>query len=146
MYYRVHWPDCPPFAPENATSAPWGADTEPCPRCQGAGEVAEREHGDWGRQTGSMIECPECGGAGEVPVARLPGYSCCESAESLLEYFAARGGVDGETPVAIFRGKSVGTGPDGEPLVIPVGRTRWTTYAKLRAHVTRNRIAGVHGG
>jgi hypothetical protein len=126
MFWRVHHPDCPPFAPENASSAPWGQEETFCPRCRGRGYVV--------RPDGDELECHRCEGEGVVPVERVPGYSCCESREALVKYFQARGGLPEDTPVVVFSGRVVGHGPDGEPLVIPRmnrPRPRWFTWEKL---------------
>src|SRR5690606_11407414 len=61
------------------------------------------------------------------------GYSCCYSAEELLEYMRVHGVVTDDDPVVIFEGHRVGTGGDGEPLAGPSGRIRWTTIGALRA-------------
>ncbi|MFA6691468.1 MAG: hypothetical protein WCR98_05760 [Saccharofermentanales bacterium] len=124
MYYRVHRTDCPvPFDAEHAYSTPWGwqpGDTvtrqcncgywDKCPRCQGTGEYTE-----------------------EIDLVR--GFSCCESAEELIDYFEARGGCDDNQPVAIFEGDFTDSGSDNEPCVVPTKIVEWTTYAGLKRRV-----------
>jgi hypothetical protein len=126
MFWRVHHTDCPPFSPENASSAPWGQEEQICPRCNGAGYITRR---------GAEEDCPRCGGTGVVEAERVPGYSCCESREALVEYFEARGGLPENAPVVVFSGRVVGHGPDGEPLVIPRmnhPRPRWFTWGQIK--------------
>lgn len=50
---------------------------------------------------------------------REPGYSCCESADDLVEYFERDDCLDG--------------GEDGHPLVVPTEIVRWTTFGELLA-------------
>lgn len=124
-YYRVHWRDCPEFSPENAESCVWGTRGQDtfCSRCNGQGYLP------------SGRECPECGGTGVVEVRGREGYSCCESALKLYEYFNS-GGRDepaDDEPVVEFSGRCVGYGFDMEPLVIPdMKHVRWMTWAELR--------------
>ena len=67
------------------------------------------------------------------------GYSCCESADKLVEYFSHDDVMDPEDPevatlpVVEFEGDEVGTGADGEPLVVPSRVIRWTTYGEVWA-------------
>jgi len=63
---------------------------------------------------------------------RGAGYSCIAGPEGLVHYFESRGGALGER-VVIFMGEWIGSGPDGEPLVIPDDsvRARWTTFDHL---------------
>ncbi len=130
MFYRVHRNDIPAFSAENAFSSPWGEDiNQPCPKCEGTGEY-------FNSRMQTMRECPDCNGTGQVDI-RVRGYSCCESAEMLIRYFENRGGCEDNVPVVIFHGRQVGSGTDNEPLVVPAGRPRWTTYEALKAHVER---------
>jgi hypothetical protein len=118
-YYRLHTnPDAPTFSPENAWSAPWGAEWNQdgtktrCTRCL-PGEQ----------------DCPTCGGTGWDDASY--GYSACESAADLIAYATEHMIVGDNDAVVIFEGERVGTGFDGEPLAIPTGQARWTTWAEL---------------
>lgn len=122
MFYRVHRHGIPEFNADNAYSSPWGM--EYCPHCDGEGYIPWEDD----------RECPHCHGTGEPP--RQRGYSCCESSEDLVSYFESRGGCDDDVPVVIFSGEVVGTGEDGEPLVVPKSfpKPRWTTYKQIAKH------------
>lgn len=123
-FYRVHWEGSPEFSATNAWSALWGRTRS---------------------EDGSQTECPVCDGTGKVGGYEcdngcdegwedcMQGYSCCDSADELLAYFARHGEPTPDEPVVIFEGVRVGNGPDGEPLAIPTGGVRWTTYGALRA-------------
>lgn len=63
----------------------------------------------------------------------LYGYSCCYSAEDLIAYFARHGEPLGDDTVVVFEGQRVGTGFDGEPLAVPTGAVRHTTWAEFVA-------------
>lgn len=125
LYYRVHWRDCPPFAPENAKSIDWslrGQDT-PCPRCQGEGFIVRADYEE---------TCPECDGACVVEARPVEGYSCCESIEKLDAYFSARIIPDDPEVVIEFSGRLVGWGTDNEPLVVPdMHHVKYTTWGEI---------------
>jgi hypothetical protein len=126
-YYRLHGSDTPEFSAQNAWSALWG----------------EQFSAD-----GSRYKCRTCDGTGtaygEPCDARCddgwlyadPGYSCCETAADLLDYFDQHGIAADDDPVVVFEGERVGTGFDGEPLAVPTGDIRWTTIGALRAQAT----------
>lgn len=65
------------------------------------------------------------------------GYSCCRSADDLVEYFSWDDCMDPDDPevaslpVVEFEGEVVGEGIDGEPLVVPTEVVRWTTYGSI---------------
>ena len=135
-FWRAHYPDCPPFSPENASSAGWSETLSgECAVCGGSGDVeCTRCHGegcercDW---TG-FRPCATCEGDGKA--RRVEGYSCCTSRERLVQYFAGRGGLPDDCPIVIFTGRVVGFGQDGEPLVVPQmtrPRPRWTSWSTL---------------
>ncbi len=118
VYFRVHgawagFENLPCFCSKHAVSTsdgmPPGA---PCPACDGDGDINE---------------CIACGGTGKVQPKR--GYSCFRTAEELLERF---GDTDTTRDVVIFDGREVGTGVDGEPLVVPDGSVEvWTSLVEL---------------
>lgn len=120
-FFRVHTTALP-FSAENAWSGLWGADFSEdgsqsrCCHCDGSGEAFGEE-------------CKNCNGEGWEDC--LQGYSCCDSAEELLEYFQKHGHTNDDTPVVIFEGEYVGNGFDGEPLAVPTKVVRWTTFGEL---------------
>lgn len=156
IYWRVHWPSAPAFSPESASSAPWSDDRAICDACLGSGR----------RTRGTVAPCAACGGAFEprcqcggtgyvaevqdigacrrcrgtgrnLRYRRDRGYSCCESPEALVAYFASRGTVPDDLPVVAFAGRVLGAGMDGEPLVVPRlrPRPRWMAFSDVRAVV-----------
>lgn len=122
-FYRLHADTAPEFSAENAWSAAWGETFSTdgaryeCRSCDGAGEFLGEK-------------CNDCGGEGWIDAEA--GYSCCESAAELLAYFDQHCPADDTDPVVVFDGEIVGTGLDGEPLVIPTTVIRWTTVGQLR--------------
>lgn len=153
VFFRFHQADAPPFAADNAWSAPWGSEfsadgtTYRCPACDGTGEdrtepVCERCDGtgdDDGYTcrrcggTGEDTECHDCDGGGWAACDR--GYSCTRSAEELADYFQQHAGgapADDHGHVVVFEGEHVGDGCDGEPLAVPtrvVETLTWTQFA-----------------
>ncbi len=123
-FYRVHWEGSPEFSATNAWSALWGAT-----RSEDGSQTECRECDGTGASFGE--QCGSCDGEGWEDCAS--GYSCTDSADELLAYFSRHGEPADDEPVAIFEGTRVGTGVDGEPLAIPAGTVRWTTYGALRA-------------
>jgi hypothetical protein len=125
MFWRAHYPDCPEFSSENASSAPWSAEEESCTVCRGTGFITRNGYED---------ECPKCGGTGVTDIERQRGYSCCESRKALVRYFESRGGLPDDCPIVVFGGDIVGFGMDNEPLVVPrdFPRPRWTTWGRVR--------------
>jgi hypothetical protein len=124
-FYRLHDNDqAPAFSADNAWSGLWGADFSEggsrsrCPECEGTGE----SYGE---------KCRSCDGEGWHECQL--GYSCCDSAEALLEYFAD---TEDDAKVVVFAGERIGTGFDGEPLAVPTSEIRWTTLGQLRAELT----------
>lgn len=127
-FYRVHWTGSPTFGADNAWSALWGSARS---------------------EDGSRTECCECDGTGASygePCATCDGegwedcqygYSCCWSPADLIAYFGSpsRGEPLASDAVVVFEGQQVGTGCDGEPLAVPTGTVRWTTYGDLAASV-----------
>jgi hypothetical protein len=126
-YYRLHRADAPAFTADNAWSGLWGSTFSP---------------------DGSRTECGECDGAGVDDHGQpceagcdngwwdcYAGYSCCDTAEELLDYFTQHNPADDNDPVVIFEGEQVGTGFDAEPLVIPTTTIRWTTIGQLRKEI-----------
>ena len=137
-FYRVHWANRPAFSAENAWSLPWGCEMqEPCttcaglkqdwmdtgeilcPHCEGQGECDCCGGGECLRCKGAgVIECLHCEGTGLEPASR--GYSCCESAEALRDYFEQRLIPENcEAEVICFTGELQDYGLDGEALVVP---------------------------
>lgn len=124
VFYRAHRAGSPPFTADNAWSAPWG----------------ETFSAD-----GSRYECRTCDGTGVAYGERCDagcthgwfdadrGYSACNCAADLITYLDARGLPAPDDPVVVFTGTRVGTGTDGEPLVVPTTTIRWTTYGAIRA-------------
>jgi hypothetical protein len=106
----------------------WASPLVACPGCDGRGRLRHRLPGPTPAQP---EPCPHCEGRGFVTPQR--GYSCCWSADDLLVYFSGAR-LDDDEPVVIFSGEVVGTGADGEPLVVPAchPRPRWTTWGRLR--------------
>lgn len=151
MFYRVHETEIP-FSAENAYSAPWGTNGGTCGACSGKGEVPHWEPrsctdcGGWGGDNcgcnnGTVydlifIPCPYCDGTGTARILR--GYSCFDTPEKLVAYFALRD-PHNDAPVVIFAGDVVGKGPDGEMLVVPKQhpRPRWITWKQLAQTVSR---------
>jgi hypothetical protein len=122
-FYRLHRADTPEFSTGNAWSGPWGetfsADGSryECRTCDGTGEV-------FGEQ------CTDCDGEGWIDCD--PGYSCCHTADDLLDYFGQHCPAAADDPIVVFEGQQIGTGFDGEPLAIPTGSIHWITIAQLR--------------
>jgi hypothetical protein len=121
-YYRLHRSDALEFSASNAWSAAWGETfVSPgryeCRACDGTGEFLGEQ-------------CQDCAGEGVVDAD--PGYSCCDSAAELVEYFDQHCPADDSDPVVEFDGEYAGQGCDGEPLVVPTAVVRWTTFSKLR--------------
>src|SRR5690606_32882271 len=100
VFYRVHWAGCPPFAPEHAWSALWGAvrsedgtqtecgscvngqgPSRDCVFCGGDPEGCDR------CDDGQVTTCTVCDGTGWEDAAE--GYSCCDTPADLAEYFTA---------------------------------------------------------
>lgn len=118
MWYRVQRAELErvlPFSAKNAWSTP--VDCRPfCPHCTGTGLARD----------GGV--CRGCYGTG----ARAPvrGYSCWESSCRLVAYHLPHrraleaAGYRPMWEIIAFSGRRVGTGPDGEPLVVPT-TVRW---------------------
>jgi len=123
-YYRLHRDGLPTFGSDRAWSGPWGesysadGSAYECRTCDGTGE--------WLGEP-----CPDRCDDGWLPADR--GYSCCHGGRELVRYVVEHIGahIDDER-VVIFEGRQVGTGLDGEPLVIPTRVVRWTTVRDLR--------------
>ena len=109
IFYRVHPSDCPPFHATNAWSALWGSTRS---------------------EDGSQVECPACDGTSEdlgEPcldcddgwIDCVPGYSCCDTAQELIDYFTERSEPTADDAVIVFEGRQVDTGFDGEPTAVP---------------------------
>jgi len=108
VFYRVHSTEYPFDAEHAWSSSPGLARSED-------GSQYECEC----TITGTGWEgCEECDGTGWASSSR--GYSCCWDAEDLLRYFEDHLAVSDSDRVILFTGEHVGTGPDGEPLVIPM--------------------------
>ena len=127
-FYRFHWDDCPAFSADNAWSALWGSErneTGDAVVCHGCGGTGEQLFGE---------KCEVCDGTGWEDC--LPGYSCYDAPEDLIEYFRypARGEpTDDAGRVVVFEGRWVGTGFDGEDLAIPervVEEMTWSEFVK----------------
>lgn len=143
-FYRVHVAGRNAVGPlafhaDNAFSALWGAEFvagDPskavCQPCQGTGECGFCAGDGCSQCSGGT--CRTCGGDGAEELAR--GYSCCWSAEDLIEYFAEHGSPADSDDVVAFEGRRVDTGFDGEPLAIPTGDVRWMTWAEFTAQVS----------
>jgi hypothetical protein len=137
MYYRFHWADSPEFSATNAWSVLWGAERSAdgsqtrCEDCEGTGGEARLPDGTW------YGTCETCHGDGWQDACE--GYSACRDAAELVGYFTASGrsGVVDDTSgtVIVFTGRNVGTGFDGEPLVVPDGVVTTMTWAELVASV-----------
>jgi hypothetical protein len=78
-------------------------------------------------------ECTDCNSGWEDA---LYGYSCCSSAEELVEYMTKHGVVSDNDLVVVFEGEQVGTGWDGEPLAVPSRVVEVIAWGVLR-----NRLA-----
>lgn len=122
-FYRIHWADSPEFNAANAWSVLWGAtrsedgtQTE-CTSCY----------------EGDRDDCRICDGTGWEDA--LEGYSCCDTATELIEYFttAARDSLIGDDDkVIVFEGTRTGVGFDGEPLAVPTRIIEETTWSEFR--------------
>ncbi len=126
-FYRVHWTGNPDLSAANAWSALWGTE-----RSADGSQTRCRECD--GTTVSCGESCDSCGGEGWEDC--VPGYSCTDSADELLTYFTRHGEPTHDEPVAIFEGHRIGTGFDGEPLAVPTGTVRWTTYGALRAETS----------
>lgn len=126
-FYRLHSnPAAPCFCAEHAYSGLWGGEWSE------DGSQARCRECDGGALLGTIIDdCGSCDGTGWEDAQY--GYSCCTSANDLIAYMDEHGNPADTDPVVIFEGEQVGTGFDGEPLAIPTGHIRWTTYGALRA-------------
>jgi len=117
VYWRFHGNWAPEFSSENAYSAAWGGEFSP---------------------TGDKYRDPDPY-AEEEWIDADPGYSSTYSADELAEYFEKHFVLlsDDDGEVIAFHGGQVGTGIDGEPLVVPeevVGRMPYSQFlAGLRA-------------
>jgi hypothetical protein len=121
LYYRVQWADCPPFTADNAWSALWGSER--------AKDGSQSACGCDGWE-----DCTSCGGTGWQDCVR--GYSAAGSPEALIRYFThrARDGVVGPADtVVVFAGTWTGTGPEGEPCVVPVEVVETLSWAEFVA-------------
>lgn len=118
-FFRVHWADAPDFSPENARSALWGS--------------TRSEDGTKTECTscipGDREGCKVCGGTGWEDC--MKGYSCCWSAEDLVEYMAEHGAPGEHDRVIVFEGVHTGTGFDGEPLAVPTRIIEETTWSEF---------------
>ena len=128
-FYRFHQGDAPAFTADNAWSGLWGSEFSADgtqTRCHGCDDGM-----DWDRNA----PCRTCDGTGWEDCLR--GYSCCPDAASLIAYFGDHGlPADHHGNVVIFEGRQVGSGFDGEPLVIPestVQTMRWSEFAGQNA-------------
>lgn len=126
LYYRFHWVGSPTFSPENARSIGWSAwqNGVPCYHTQA----------EW--DNNSAWDCSRCEGecwraVEEADFAR--GYSCTSSAEELFSYFASRIIPDNEDgKLVVFSGEEVGSGDDGEPLVVPDMKVvKWHLWSEV---------------
>ena len=138
IYWRWHQHEAPPFSADNAWSATWGSEFTPdgdryrppaglydlCEPCQD--ETGSCGHDDEG-------ECEHCECPGWASCDR--GYSCCDSAEELIAYFAARyvtaEEMDRDGVVYAFEGDVHGAGIEGEPLVEPTRVLKTLTWTEL---------------
>jgi len=123
VFYRLHWADCPPFSADNAWSALWGGTRS---------------------KDGSQTQCGACDGAGDYYgepctncddgwVDCVPGYSCCDTPQELIDYFTERGEPTADDTVVVFEGRQVDTGPDGEPTALPHRAIETLTWAEFTA-------------
>jgi len=145
-FYRIHHDHngTRPLTPDNAWSAPWGADfTEDgsaftCLECEGTGEGDPRgcrgceAEGCWYcDDTGMLAECTDCDGEGIIDCDR--GYSCAWDAAALLEYFEQQHitPIDDMGDVIVFEGDMTGNGCDGEPLAVPTRIIETITVTEL---------------
>lgn len=118
-FYRLHSnPEAPCFCANHAYSGVWGGEWS--------------KDGSQSRCTSCIPgdeDCRVCGGTGWEDAIR--GYSCCWTAEDLIAYMGEHHAPDAAELVAVFEGRQVGTGFDGEPLAIPTGDVEWITWAEL---------------
>lgn len=129
VFYRVHWANCPEFSAANAYSTLWASERTGdgsqvvCTQCSGKGKVCEYDEDD----------CDVCDGEGVEDC--LVGYSACSTPAELIAYFATRAVVADDDRVIVFDGNRVGTGFDGEDLVIPTRVIKAMTWAEfMEAH------------
>lgn len=122
-FFRFHAEGIPTFRAEHAYSGLWGGEwladgsASQCRECDGIGTA----YGE---------TCRSCNGEGWDPAQE--GYSCCDTAQDLIAYFAQHLGSDpGPGMVIEFEGQRVGNGFDGEPLAIPTSIIRTMTWKEL---------------
>ncbi|GAA0719758.1 hypothetical protein Drose_06055 [Dactylosporangium roseum] len=126
-FYRLHNNTAAPaFSAEHAYSGLWGSEWSE------DGTQTRCHECDGGALLGSIIDnCRTCDNTGWEDAQY--GYSCCWSGADLIAYMDEHGIVADDDQVVVFEGQRVGTGGDGEPLAVPTGQVRWTTYGALRA-------------
>jgi hypothetical protein len=137
-YYRLHAAGRDATGPlefhaDNAYSALWGTEFVPgdashavCSDCAGTGDDSVTG--------GEGNGCAGCRGDGCVDLPR--GYSCCATAQELLDYMAEHGTPADHDDVVVFTGHQVDTGFDGELLVVPEHVVRWRTWPEFVAEET----------
>jgi hypothetical protein len=150
-FYRVHRTNAGllPFSAENAYSSlidiprnedgtkaecqecRSGRTWDPCPTCRD--------------DYTSTVDCPACNGeGGSGPCTNcdgtgwedcLPGYSCFEHPNQLLDYFLDphHPHLADSEPVIVFEGHQVGTGFDYEPTAVPDRVVETLTWSEFRA-------------
>jgi hypothetical protein len=155
-YFRIHWAGrdaegVERFAAENAWSSQMGLDWTwvdvdgervPYIECLGCGGTGEGD--EWGLdadgEPSGALPCRSC--RGERRVACDRGYSCWDDAELLVEAMTYQVRPDACEDVVVFEGRQVGTGLDGEPLVVPTQTIRWMTWAELVAETKGESTCG----
>lgn len=125
-FFRFHRTDAPEFSAANAWSGLWGSEFSE------DGSATRCHNCDNGQTFVFGEKCDLCEGTGWEDCAE--GYSCCDTAEELIAYFAAHLGSDpGDGAVIVFEGHQVGTGFDGEPLAVPARVVETLTWAEFIA-------------
>lgn len=131
-FYRLHGTWAPAFSADNAYSALWGVTFSEdgaryaCVPCDGTTKDP------WGHR------CEWCEDTEDGWYDADRGYSACDSAEELVRYFGQHAEyLSDDEPVVEFTGDVVGTGCDGEPLIVPTAVVRWTTLGQLRAELAQ---------
>lgn len=79
---------------------------------------------------GDRDGCRVCDGTGWQDAQE--GYSCCDTAEELIEYMTEHGIAGDDDKVIVFEGVRTGTGFDGEPLAVPTRIIEETTWSQFQ--------------
>ncbi len=138
IFYRVETGSTKEFLAGPHISEPIEGAGLTCPRCNGEGEVRNRETGEW-------EPCELCGWLNPGQISydpenpehreayRREGVSCFRTPEEVIDYFNGWQAVCpiAQAEVVKFEGEAIGIGLDDEPLAIPakvLRRWMWTEF------------------